>query len=170
MSCEKFEELLPLYVEGELAGEDRHRLDDHLAVCGACRESLALYREIESFLVSHRELRPSAARTGAAVMDRLRLGRERQPLFGRLGVPGLVSFALIAAGVALYFVRGGVVDFFARRSEQLSVGYSHVFMEWTQGLVRATGGSEWVLLSVYLGVFALVMLAGSWMVLRFVRE
>jgi hypothetical protein len=66
--------------------------------------------------------------------------------------------------------RGAVADFFAQFGGRFAVGYSHVATEGTQGLLRAAGGSEWVLLSAYLGLFALIMLTGSWMVLRFVRE
>ncbi len=170
MSCETFEELLLLYVEDELSGEDRHRVDEHLGVCEACRESLAVYHELERSLVSRRELRPPSVWTAAAVIERLRLGRQRRPLLGWIGTPGLASIALVAAGVMLYFVRGTITDFFARIGEWASVGYSRLAAEWTQGLVQAAGGSEWVLLAVYLGVFAVIMLTGSWMVLKFVRE
>jgi predicted anti-sigma-YlaC factor YlaD len=48
MNCEKFEELLPLYAEDALSGGDLRTVEDHLAACGACRASLALYEELEA--------------------------------------------------------------------------------------------------------------------------
>ena len=170
MSCEKIEELLSLYVEDALSVEERRRVDDHLAVCGSCRESLVSYRALESSLVSRRELRPPAGRTAAAVIERLRPRRYHRPVVGWIGAPGLTSAAFLLASVVLFVFRASIADFFERIGHQLGSGYSHLIAEWTQGVVRAAGGSEWVLLAVYLGVFAFIMLAGSWMVLRLVRE
>jgi anti-sigma factor RsiW len=175
MSCGRIEELLPLYVDGDLAGEERRMVDDHLAACGACRESLAAYRVIESALVSRRELRPAAARTAAAVIERVRprAYRYRRPLFGwifgGMGAPGLAGAALLLAGIALYVFRGVVADFFAWMEEPTAAVYSRGAAEWTQWVAGATGGSDLALLVTYLGTTAIIMLAGSWMVLRLVR-
>ena len=40
MSCQAFEPLIALYVEGDLPGRDTPRVEEHLAVCADCRELL----------------------------------------------------------------------------------------------------------------------------------
>lgn len=169
MSCDKMEQLLLLYAEGALSESDRRRVDDHVAVCGACREALAGYRELESLLVSRRVLRPQAARTARTVAERLGVRRRRRPLVGWIGLPGLASAGSLIVGIVSYLYRDAVAEFFGRVAQQLTSGQSRIAGEMAQGLVQAAGGSEWVLLAVYLGVFATIMLAGSWVVLRFVR-
>jgi len=170
VSCDKFEELLPLYADGELDQEGRRRVDEHVASCGACRDSLAFYQELETSLASLHDLRPSPARTAALVSERLGL-RRRWNLRGVFsGVPALASAGFIALGIVLYIFRGPVENFFARMGAGASSGYSHAVTDWTQGAVQLSGGGEWMLLSVLSGVFALVMLAGSWIVLRFVKR
>lgn len=179
MSCEKFEDLLPLYVDGELAGGERRRVDEHLAACELCRESLAFYRELETALVSRRDLRPSPARAAAAVTARFGLRRRWRPLDAWIGVPAVASAGFILLGVVLFVYRGPVSVFFtgvAERilglfGEQFSTGLSRAVEAWTRGIGQIAGlGNEWVLLSIYAGLFALIMLTGSWMVLKFVRE
>ena len=170
MSCEQFENLLPLYAEGELDQEERCGVDEHVASCGACRESLAFYQELETSLASLRDLRPSPARTAALASERLGLRRRWDLREAFASLPALASAGFIALGIVLYIFRGPVENFFARMGAGASSGYSRVVTDWTQGAVQLSGGGEWVLLSVLSGVFALVMLAGSWMVLRFVKR
>jgi predicted anti-sigma-YlaC factor YlaD len=179
MSCEKFEDLFPLYLEGELAGEERRRVDEHVASCPSCRESLAFYGELETALVSRRDLRPSPARAAAAVTARLGLRRRWTLLDAWVGVPAVASAGFILLGLVLFVFRGPVTVFFTGVAEhilglfgeQFSTGLSRAVEAWTSGIGRIAGlGNEWVLLSIYAGLFALIMLTGSWMVLKFVRE
>ena len=44
MSCQAFEALIALYVEGDLPGRDTPRVEKHLAVCADCRELLEDFR------------------------------------------------------------------------------------------------------------------------------
>jgi predicted anti-sigma-YlaC factor YlaD len=179
MSCDEFEDLLPLYVEGDLAGEEGRRVGEHLAVCATCRESLAFYRELESSLVSRRDLRPSPKRTATVVSERLGLRKRWRPLDAWVGVPAVASAGFILLGLVLLVFRDAVTEFFGGVAENVvvrfgqgfSAGSSRALEAWTRGVDQLVGvGNEWLLLSVYAGVFALIMLTGSWMVLRFVRE
>lgn len=170
MSCEKFEDLLPLYAEGDLSAQERRRVDEHVASCARCRESLAFFSELETSLSSLRELRPSPGRTAASVSERLGLRPRRYARRSFVNVPAIASAGFIVLGLVLYDLRSLVAEFFVRMGVGASNGYSRAVTDLTQGAVRASGGSEWVLIGVYAGVFALVMLTGSWMVLRFVRR
>jgi anti-sigma factor RsiW len=170
VSCEKFEELLPLYVEGDLPEEERSRVDEHVASCARCRESLAFYTELETSLTSLRDLQPSPVRTAAAVSDRLGLRQLRRARRSFVNVPAVVSAGFIVLGIVLYNFRNIVADFFARVGVGASNGYSRAVTDLTQGAAQVSGGGEWVLITIFAGIFALVMLVGSWMVLRFVRR
>jgi len=179
MSCDAFEDLLPLYVEGELAGDERRRVDEHLAVCESCRESLAFYRELETALVSRESLRPSPAQTAAVVTARLGLRKRWRPLDAYVGVPTMASAGFILLGIVLFVFRGAAARFFTdvagktvgRPGPEFSSDVTRAVEGWTRGIGQIAGlGNEWVLLSVYAGILALVLLTGSWMVLKFVRE
>ncbi len=179
MSCDAFDDLLPLYAEGELGADERKRVDEHVAACASCRESLSFYRELESSLVSRESLRPSPAKAAAAVTARLGLRKRSRTLDAHVGVPALASAGFILLGIVLFVFRGAVARFFtdaAGRSvglpgPEFSNDVSRAVEGWTRGVGQIAGlGNEWVLLSVYAGILALVLLTGSWMVLKFVRE
>jgi anti-sigma factor RsiW len=170
MSCEKFEELLARYAGGDLATDERRVVDEHLAACESCRESLTFYEALEGSLVSLRDERPSPARAAVAVSGRL--GLLARPAYRPrwLSLPTVAGAALIALGLVLGFLLTNVSDLLTTVGEGASAGYSRAISELSAGLTRFAGSGEWVLLSVYLGIFALVMLTGSWMVLKFVRH
>jgi anti-sigma factor RsiW len=179
MSCDAFEELLPLYVGGELGTEERKRIDEPLAACASCRESIAFYRELETSLVSRGNLRPSSAQAAAAVTARLGFRTRRRPIDAYVGVPALASAGFILLGIVLFAFRGAVARLLAEAAgrtvglpgPEFSNDVSRAVEGWTRDVGQIAGlGNEWVLLSVYAGFLALVLLTGSWMVLKFVRE
>ncbi|UCG52755.1 MAG: zf-HC2 domain-containing protein [Candidatus Latescibacterota bacterium] len=170
MNCNDLENLLPVYLEGDLPGDAKVRVDEHLERCADCRKALDFYRELESSLVERRVLRPSPGRVAARVAERLGI-RARRPAFNTwVGVPGILSAALILFGVVMLFIRNPVKEFFVRYEDGLSIRLSPKLGEWVTQISQIGGGGDWVLLTVYGGVFALIMLTGSWMVLKFVRE
>jgi hypothetical protein len=94
-------------------------------------------------------------------------------------MPALASAGFIVLGFVLFVYRGAVAGFFAnaagravgRPGPEFSNDVSRAVEGWTRGIGQiAALGNEWVLLSVYAGILALVLLTGSWMVLKFVRE
>lgn len=58
MNCRDLEELLSAYADGELAGTQRHFLDEHLTSCADCRAILADYTKIREQLLSLRVTSP----------------------------------------------------------------------------------------------------------------
>lgn len=180
MGCRDFEDLLPLYNEGELDREDRARVDAHVRQCEECREALAFYAELESALIERRALRPPAGRTAAKVIARLDPS-PRQSVFGSLvGMPGIVSAALIVIGVVLLAVKGALFeasDLLARAgdtAERIGDGFAYGLSPKVASLAHEisllSGAGEWTLICACIGIVTLVMLAGSWLVLRYVRH
>lgn len=170
MKCEHVENKLPFYVEGDLDAVDRAGIDAHLATCDACRTSLAAYAQLESFLSDRRTLVPPASRTAARVAGRLGFGKRRKVLRALVSMPALLSAAFVATGVLLIVVGNPfriLLDRFTSAPRLHATGWSEAI---TRQVVALEHANEYVLLGVYLGVFAVIMLTGSWMVLRHVRE
>jgi anti-sigma factor (TIGR02949 family) len=46
MACKELVEVVTEYLEGAMAAEDRHRLEEHLAECDACVEYVDQMRQI----------------------------------------------------------------------------------------------------------------------------
>jgi predicted anti-sigma-YlaC factor YlaD len=168
-NCEAFENLLPSYVDGDLPDEERRRVDAHVRECASCREALSFYRELEASLVARRDLRPAPQPFAVKIARHLAPGPARGVLSVLVGLPGLLSAAFILVGVVLLVYMDAVVRFFDRFGGEFSIGLSPLGEEWIHEATRFTGG-EYTLLAVFAGVFAVIMLTGSWMVLRFVRE
>jgi anti-sigma factor RsiW len=105
MTCERFEELLSAYLEGEVSPEVKREMDAHLASCLACAKLLTVFRETQEALKSFPELEP-----GPALMARLYAIPEKksffQPVFDFLLRPSLqpVFAALSALFIAISFV------------------------------------------------------------------
>ncbi len=77
MSCDEFEPMLSAYVDGELAAEDRDRIEEHLAGCEACRQSLAELKAVQEDLAMIKFREPSDAeleRYWRSVYNRLERG------------------------------------------------------------------------------------------------
>jgi anti-sigma factor RsiW len=61
MTCERIEELLSAYLEGELSGAEKREVEAHLAGCPSCAELLSFLRETQGALSSLPEIEPSPA-------------------------------------------------------------------------------------------------------------
>jgi len=106
MDCERVEELLSSYVEGELVAEERRLFELHLGSCTGCRGLLAALGETRSALGAITELEvgePLRARLRAIPAGRKRFSfnldflvkPSLQPAFGAAAiVMTLVSFYL----------------------------------------------------------------------------
>jgi predicted anti-sigma-YlaC factor YlaD len=98
MSCSKYREHIPAYLDGDLSGEDRDRLESHLEECSACSEtaeemraSLLVFRAVE-----HRDSCPSLSEIKIKRLSAI--GRERASR--RVSLRRLAAIVLIMAGLA----------------------------------------------------------------------
>ena len=129
MNCERFEELLSAYLEGELSAGERAGMDAHLAACASCSELLAVSREMREVLAGFPEAEP-----GPELMARLYAIPEKKsffkPVFRFLLRPDLqpVFAALSVLVIAVSFVftapQGRGIQKAINR--QLHLGYSQV--------------------------------------------
>jgi anti-sigma factor RsiW len=129
MTCERFEELLSAYLEGELSAGEKRDMNAHIAVCASCAELLSVFRRMETALARFPEVEPSPA-----LMAKLYAIPEKKkflkPVFDFLLRPALqpVFAAFSALFIAISFVfflpQGQGVQKAINR--QLHLGYSQV--------------------------------------------
>ncbi len=109
MTCERFEELLSAYVEGELVAAEKAEMDAHLAACPECAALAALMKETTEAMAAFPEAEPSPA-----LLSRLyavpgeKAGKKGwfRPVFDFLTRPALqpVYAAFTVLFIALSFV------------------------------------------------------------------
>ena len=175
MNCDHIENLLPAYADSDLTVDEKAQVDTHLNTCESCRESLAFFTQLETSLTARRTLRPSDSMAAARIVRRIGIRPERRFLPGLTGLPAMVSGALIVLGIAMLLTRDAVQGFFSRVgtlefSGDFGARLSALLERLTIDFDAASVGSEWTWAVAYLGVLALILLSGSWMVLRYVRE
>jgi anti-sigma factor RsiW len=129
MTCERFEELLSAYLEGELSGEEKREMDIHIASCSACAELLSAFRETQEALSGFPEVEP-----GPALMARLYAVPEKKkffkPIFEFLVRPDLqpvfaaLSVLFVAVSFVLFAPQGRGIQKAIDR--QLHLGYNQV--------------------------------------------
>lgn len=109
MTCERFEELLSAYLEGELAAAERGEMDAHLTACLGCAELAGLMRETLAASSAFPEAEPSPAlmsRLYAIPEERAARKRLFRPVFDWLARPALqpVYATLTGLFIVLSFV------------------------------------------------------------------
>lgn len=96
-------ELIPAYLDGELVGEEKRRLEEHLAVCAQCRDELTALEEVGLLLSEAPLFSPQPGFT-IGVMTRL-AQREARRRLTRVA-PALVAVSLMLTSLALLSVVG----------------------------------------------------------------
>jgi Putative zinc-finger len=109
MTCQRIEELLSAYLEGELRAAEKVEVEAHLAACPGCAELAALMREEMAAAAAFPEVEPSAelmARLYAIPEAKRERARFFKPVFDWLGRPALQPAYAAATGflIVLCFV------------------------------------------------------------------
>jgi anti-sigma factor RsiW len=170
MKCDRVEQLLPLYVDEELPADEQGAVEAHLEGCPLCEASLAFYRDLEHSLGARRELRPDPAVAANRIVRRMNLRRARRAFRFPLRIPALVSAAFILVGVIMLFLWDTLETVFSRAGSEITYRFMPALERFSRGVLETGAGEEWMIFTVYLGIFAIILLTGSWMVLRFVKE
>jgi hypothetical protein len=116
MRCERLDDLLPAYIDGDLPGRLNQRVSEHLDTCARCRQELDLQQQVLRTLDAGRrpvgidlwsdfsrrlaEAESTRQRAGTRSVVTMLRARLSSPLARLLWQPGLAT-ALAAAAVAL---------------------------------------------------------------------
>jgi anti-sigma factor RsiW len=170
MNCNRIEELLVLYIEGDLSADERRSVDAHVASCAECRASLSTFMSLEESLESMREAVPSWKTAEARFSRRAGFGKRRSIPELVFNAPVVAGFSFVALGVVL-FLKGNVL-FPALRS--LGLRFAASFDAFAQSLSRlfadAAGLNITVLVAIYGILTFALMCATSAFVFRFGRK
>lgn len=100
MDCEKYENLIPLYLDGELTEVQVNSLRQHLEGCPKCREQLNALQYMQSMLGKDDESLKAPAKMKARIYARL----YRDLLIIFAGLVIIVSMVAISGGLAQMFL------------------------------------------------------------------
>ncbi len=111
MNCERFDEQLPEYMEGDLGGDEREALERHAESCARCRPIL---EDLKSIVAAAGALGPIEPPRDLWSGIESRIGTRVVPLGTRRGFPAARS---LAAAVVLMAATAGVTWKLATRSQ-----------------------------------------------------
>jgi anti-sigma factor RsiW len=172
MKCDRIENLLPAFVEGDLAPADESAVHAHLSGCERCRESLSAYRVLEDALSLRRTEVPPVDAFLRGVFEpaaSTNLHRARMLMDALFSFPALASFSCLVLGW-LAFAYSDLVA----RSLDWFVGETSIlgrFAHWmTASLSTLTGGDMIVAVAAYSVLTLLILGSGTWMTLHYVHN
>lgn len=133
-------ELIPAYLDGELAGEEKQWLEEHLAVCARCRDELNALEEVGLLLSEAPLFSPQPGFT-ARVMARL-AQREARRRLTRIA-PALVAVSLMLISLVFLSVMGFVAPWWgtlAAPATLINLGFdlSLMFMQTSTTLAQVS--------------------------------
>jgi len=173
MNCAQIEELLPRYVEDDVSEDERRAVAAHVSDCSACAQALAEYERIEAMLLARHELLPSSRELGKAVVQRLGIGRRPWwTLLWPVPLPAAASAAMVTIGIVMLVFHNAVARWLggALPEERTTLGLGEALGALTQSVMAFAGANQVVVTVLYFGVFGLIFLTGSLIVVKFVRD
>jgi anti-sigma factor RsiW len=170
MNCEHIDEMLPRYLENNIPADERGGIEEHLASCARCRQSLETFRELEESLGELASSVPSWDAAEARFVRRFGMRSPRPIIAVFTSAPFLAGLSFIALGVVL-FVRGnlilGAMQSLGPRYAITFDGFARTLSGW---FTVAAGLDVTLLLAIY-GLLTLGLLyGGTRLVLRFGRK
>ena len=96
-----YDEQMSLMLDGQLAAQERAKLEAHLAVCGACRARWVAFQQVDHVLANAAQVMPAPGFAARFATRRVRQEARRrvpQRVLGGIGVfaTGAVALALLA--------------------------------------------------------------------------
>lgn len=170
MNCNRIEELLVQYLEGDLSADEWQTVDAHVASCAECRRSLETFVSLEESLGRLKEAVPSWKAAEARFSRRAGLEKRRSIPELVFNAPFIAGLSFVALGVVLY-VRGNMIfpaiqslgPRFAASFDSLAQSLSRIFAD-------AAGMNVTVLVAIY-GLLTFALMCGtSALVFRFGRK
>lgn len=112
MSCEKYENLISLYLEDELDEEQKKDLEHHLTGCDSCKQQLEAIRLMQG--IFRQEDKP------------IKINKMRTKIYSKIFRDLLIMFAGLVIIVSMVSVSGGLAQMFLL--DRLSTGVGIFFL------------------------------------------
>ncbi len=170
MKCDRIEELLPGYVEGDLSEEDKLLVDRHLAKCALCRESFKVYADLERRLAEIKSEMPLPAAVYSGVAAKLGLRKRRISPAAIWNVPFVTGLVTAICALILFVYREPLRELYPGVMAAVSKIVSDFSTALPGWIVHIAGGETWVLYCVYMLLVFLTILIGGITLNRFIHE
>ncbi len=178
--CENIEELLPLYIEGDLSTDEAASVTAHLAGCEMCVQSLETYRQLETSLQGLPAIVPDPRLVSSKVTGSLGLEKRSSiaGIFWRMSLVWTVSVTTAAILLlvsrfdfvsALMSGQESLIDSAGRTMEYWIASSSGViagFFNEIEGLLAA---DPWVFMMGMIGFGLVIFTAGIVAALKTMR-
>ncbi len=170
--CEKTEELLPLYIDGELEAGEEAAVTAHLAGCIDCAQSLETYRALESSLSAMPVILPAPRAISSKVISRLGMerGRSLAGVFRRMSL--VWTFSVTTAALILLVSRFDYVSALMSGQESFIESAGRTMDYWintSSGFIATLTADPWVLATGMTGFGLVIFTAGIVAALKTMR-
>ncbi len=178
--CERFEDLLPLYIDGKLSAEDAAGVTVHLAGCEECMRSLETYRALESSLDAMPGILPDSRAVSSRITKHLGLEKRSSmaDIFSRMSFVWAIAVATAALILlvsrfdyvsALMSGQESLVDSATRSMEYWTVAASGVIAGMFSQIEASLAGDPWILATAMIGFGLVIFTAGIVAALKTLR-
>ncbi len=180
MNCHKIEELLPAYLENDLASDERSQVATHLDTCTECQQAVAQFKALESALVMRREAVPTFERFLPALSTMMpapvrQYARAQRWLNVIFSTPGLASLAFVVLGLFMFTKRElmtSLLDGWVKTEvswQALGQSLQSLGQSLNQAILVSTGG-DMIILSVIYGLLTVtILLFTALITMRYVK-
>ena len=178
--CDRIEELLPLYLDGELSLSESAEVDAHVESCAECAAALETYRSLESSLASMPGFMPDPGGVSGAVTRRLGIAKRRRlaPVFTRMSL--VWSIAVATASLILLVSRfdfvsailagqEGFIEASGRAMERWIGSSSAVIADFFAQVEASLASDPWLLTAGLVGFGMVIFAAGTMAAIRSLR-
>jgi len=183
MNRERFEELLPAYLDGDLSAEETAEMEKALAASEELRTSLERSRALEAALVMRRAEVPPLDRfvaflSPAAAVNEPRRSRAWRVLNAMMSVPALAFVGCVVVGLWTYWHQETILSVFDRPDAGAALGERLARLLTFQDLGSGMntwigslpGGDMMFVTALYSVVTLLILALTGVMTMRFVRN
>ena len=178
--CERIEDLLPLYIDGDISTENAAEVTTHLAECADCAHSLETYRSLESSLSAMPLILPDPRTVASKVTGSLGIEKRSSlaEIFSRMSF--VWTFAVATATLILLVSRfdyasalmsgqESLVDSATRSMEYWTVAASGVIAGMFSQIEASLAGDPWILVTAMIGFGLVIFTAGMVAALKTLR-
>lgn len=180
MECDRIEELLPLYIDGELSPEEASAVTVHLAGCEDCARSLETYQVLEDSLSAMPSALPEPRAVASRVTGSLGLENRRSlaAVFSRMSIVWTIAVATAAIILlvsrfdyvsALMSGQKSILDSAARSMDYWTATASGTIAGIFRQVEMTLSGDPWVLTMAMIGFGLLIFTAGVMAALKTLR-
>lgn len=160
MDCNRIEELMPQYLEGDSSLDERQMVEDHLESCARCRESLDAFTDLEKSLGRLKTTVPSWKTVEARFVKGAHFDKRRSFAAFVFKAPFLTGLTFITFGITCFLKGNAILAALQSLGDRSAVslgGFEQTLARWFEAFA---GVNPIILMSIY-GLLLISLLGAS---------